>query len=117
MGSARFAISTVSASERGDTLLALVCLVGAAAAGFLLWRDAGIRRPDTLVQGPRVAVLNFAVGDVRRRPSSSLVWERLTLGDVAHEGDAIFVAPAAHAGLQCADGSKLELESNTLIVF
>jgi hypothetical protein len=96
-----------------DWVLALAAGAVAIVAWGLLWvgASAGGRVPSS----PPIASLASSVSDVRRRASGTLVWEELPTGADLSEGDAIFVPPASSATVTFRDGTRLELNENTLV--
>ena len=96
-----------------DWVLALAAGAVAIVAWGLLWLGAsGAGRMPT---SPPIASLASSVSDVRRRASGTLVWEELATGADLSQGDAIFVPPASSATVMFRDGTRLELNENTLV--
>lgn len=96
-----------------DWVLALAAGMVAIGAWGLLW--VGVSRGDRASSSPPIASLASSVSEVRRRASGTLVWEELPAGADLSEGDAIFVPPASGATVMFRDGTRLELNENTLV--
>jgi hypothetical protein len=104
-------------SDQADLALSLVSAVGLAVVTALLLIDpAASRGAPTALSKAEVARLTFALSGVRRRSEQTLVWDDLRVGDALHEGDSMFVSPGASASIVFADGSKVEVDENSLIV-
>ncbi|MHB8873645.1 MAG: FecR domain-containing protein [Myxococcaceae bacterium] len=101
-------------SRYGDALLSLAALAGALlSAGLLMGHAPGPRLGE---QASAIAEVSFASADIRRRPARSLSWEDVSRGAVVHEQDSIFVPPGAAAQITFHDGSRLEIDENSLVV-
>jgi hypothetical protein len=96
-----------------DWVLALAAGAVAIVAWGLLW--VGVPGNGRVPSSPPIASLASSVSDVRRRASGTLVWEELVTGADLSEGDAIFVPPASSATVMFRDGTRLELNENTLV--
>lgn len=107
--------ATVADRQRGfDTALTVLALSIAIVTGILLTlRLAPVApRPDA----PALARVTFRADEVRRRPVGSLVWDGLEAGQELFAEDTVFVPPGGAATLEFADGARLELDANTLVV-
>lgn len=101
---------------RYDFFLALAALAAAALCAAMLQAPSFDTRVTVSNDSPAIASLQFAVSEVRRRPAGSLVWFELDAGDPVFELDSIFVPPRASASFSMKDGSRLEVEENSLVV-
>jgi hypothetical protein len=100
----------------GDLWLSVLCISGTLAICGSLWTDAGTS-PRSASSGTAVGALAKASADVRRRPARALFWEVLRPGDRLYDRDAVFVPPGVDAKVELQDGSRLELDQDTLTVF
>ncbi len=57
-----------------------------------------------------------ATGEVKRRPPTTLGWERLRAPMLVFDGDAVFVPPGAETSLRFDDGTELDLDERSLVV-
>ena len=96
-----------------DWLLALASLGGALACAWLLVADRSVP-PRPQRELPEVATLSLARAEVRRRAVGTLGWSDLELSARVHDLDSVFVPPGSAAGLTFDDGSRLELDENSL---
>ncbi len=90
-------------------------MAGMLAAGFpLFWSNT---HPDRINSSEQIAVrVEFISHEAKKRPAQTLVWEQLWVGDCAQHGDAVFVPPGSHAVFRFPDGSRLDVEQNSLFV-
>lgn len=75
-----------------DWILSAAALVLALACALLLNRPAIPHPVGWEPPTPQAGLLDFEVGEVRRRPAGSLVWYSAEPGDTLFLGDALFVA-------------------------
>jgi hypothetical protein len=101
-------------SSRDDLVLSALCVAGIIAVTITLATD--LRASPVAVDAPAVATLTFANAEVRRRPNRTLVWDVLQAGDAARRRDTIFVPPGSSAVFAFQDGSKLEIDQNSLVL-
>ncbi|HYX92148.1 MAG TPA: hypothetical protein VE782_11330 [Myxococcaceae bacterium] len=95
-----------------DWVLALAAFAIAAVAWTFLWVVPPEGKASSAVP---IASLATSVSEVRRRASGTLVWEEISAGADLAQGDAIFVPPTSGATVMFRDGTRLELDENTLV--
>jgi FecR protein len=96
-----------------DWVLALAAFVIAAVAWTMLW--VGAPSGGKASSSAPIATLASSVSEVRRRASGTLVWEEISTGTDLAQGDAIFVPPTSGATVMFRDGTRVELDENTLV--
>jgi hypothetical protein len=82
---------------------------------FLSFRGLGDgARASTRAQP--LGTVESVVNDARRRPDGVLAWSPVRGGSEVHDGDALFVGADSEAVVVYADGSRLEIEPNSMVV-
>ena len=102
-------------SRYGDAALSLAGLAGAAISAVLVLSGPP-PGPGPGTQANVIAEVSFASSDIRRRQARSLSWDDISRGAPVHEQDSIFVPPGAGAQITFANGSRLDLDENSLVV-
>jgi hypothetical protein len=102
-------------SRYGDAALSLAGLAGAALSAVLVL-SAPAAGPGVGKEAQVIAQVSFASSDIRRRPARSLSWDDISHGAEVREQDSIFVPPGAGAQITFVNGSRLELDENSLVV-
>lgn len=97
-----------------DWALALSAAAVALITGIMV--TGAYRRDTALETSTPIGTLAFLISDGRRRPAGSLVWYDLQAGDRVYALDSIFVPARSAASFLLADGSRLEVDENTLVV-
>ncbi len=106
-------MSLVARRADPDPVLALAALAVAVTAAYALWTGDAVRPPER--DAPPLAEVAHAVSDVKRRQAGELMWQEAERGAALRAGDALFVAPGGSAQVAFLDGTRLDLEGNTLI--
>ena len=89
-------------------------LIAASSMVLLLTRRAPVPHPEA---APRViAHLTSPSSEVRRRAAHTLLWETLAPGSEVRDQDTVFVPPQADAEISFLDGTRLELDENSLVL-
>ncbi len=104
-----------AAAGYGDGLLSLLGLAGAALSIALLL-SAHAPGPRGGEESEAIARVSFASAGVRRRPVGSLSWDDLSRGAVVRDRDSVFVPPGVEAQVTFGDGSRLDIDENSLVV-
>jgi hypothetical protein len=107
--------------ERDRTLWTDLLLAGAGSVGLAFAVAASFSNlappPRAAASdAPTVAHLQRALGEVRRRPEASLVWERIAPGDPVRRLDAVYVPDESEAVLLFGDGARVEVDENSLVI-
>jgi len=99
----------------GEIAVVVGCLAGLVWVGFKVVEP---RRSEaaTLGDAPVIAKVEKATDGVRRRPNQTLVWYDLTTGESLQRRDMVFVGPEASAVVVFEDGTRLDIDSDSLIV-
>jgi len=106
----------------GDrTLLTDLVLTGIGAAALCVVLTVVFSRPA--VSSAKSAEAKTVIGQVqqssnqvRRRSQGILVWNDLRTGEAVYESDAVYVAEDSQAVVTLEDGSRVEIDENSLVV-
>ena len=96
-----------------DWALSLLSLAGAL---FCTWLLAQHHEENAARSEAPIATLTLARAQVRRRPLGLLAWNHLDPGAAVYDLDSVFVPPGSAASLTFENGSRLEVEENSLVV-
>jgi len=94
-------------------VVSLFCIIGAGLSGYLLYCD--LFQISLGGRGKTMAVVENQNALVKRRASSSYLWNRTQKGQDIYQRDSILVGPESSAALRLKEGSLLEIGENSLI--
>lgn len=94
--------------------VALLCVIGAAYTGHILWRD--FNEGGRAGQGAPVGKIEKREAKVRRKGKASYVWSNVQLNENLYKRDSIQTAAGSAAAVRLSDGSLLEMGENSLVV-
>src|SRR4051812_12772962 len=97
-----------------NVAITLLCLAGASAAGYHLYLD--FYESGGLNRTAPVATLIHSESQVKRKASSSFVWERAHSAESLYRKDSVQSGPASSALIQMKNGTRVELGENSLVI-
>jgi len=110
--------ATAEVQFRGLILDGLLCaLATIALAGVMYFGVFSFSPRAVAAEAKTIARLEQLSGEVRRRSARQLVWRALQAEDGVAAGDAIFVEPDSEAVFLLEDGTRLEVDESSLLVF
>lgn len=103
------------ASNRRDSVIALLCAAAIAMTGYSLYLDstARLEAGDAAPAG----LVDFRSGDTHRRYADRALWEGLDAGDIVYNRNSIRTGDANSGALiRLNDDTRIELDQATMIV-
>ena len=95
-------------------VVSILCLCGAGAGGFSLYRDFNASGVAGL--GAPLASVERRESKVRRKAASNYVWTAVRPKENLYRRDSIQTASGSAARIQYVDGSRVEIGENSLVV-
>jgi hypothetical protein len=72
---------------------------------------------QTVNVAPSIGKVNSSTNDIRYKDAGSLVWSKAEQTQSIHLGDSLFTGEKSHVDIQLKDGSKINLEQNSMMTF
>lgn len=95
-------------------IVSLLCLAGAGAGGAFLYSD--INSAGRAGVGKPVGQVSSREAQVRRKQSSSFVWNNVQMNEDLYKKDSIQTGKGSAVSIKLPDGSVLDMGENSLIV-
>lgn len=96
-----------------DILLVLVCLSICATSLWFFWKD--LNSSSTRNDIDKIATIHFKRNISQRKFNDRVVWERLQQDSELYNNDVIRTSDGAEAVIMFNDGTKVDLNENTMI--
>ena len=96
-----------------DVLLVLVCLSICATSLWFFWKD--LNSSSTRNDIEKIATIHFKRNISQRKFNDRVVWERLQQDSELYNNDVIRTSEGAEAVVMFSDGTKVDLNENTMI--
>lgn len=96
-----------------DILLVLLCLSVCATSLWFFWKD--LNSSSTRNDIEKIATIHFKRNISQRKFNDRVVWERLQQDSELYNNDVIRTSDGAEAVVMFSDGTKVDLNENTMI--
>lgn len=84
---------------------------------YLLYDDSLLFPVNKVQSLEQIGQVSITVKDVRKKSLTNFMWLPSTQQDVVYQGDSIFTGDDSEASVQLADGTVVEVKSNSLVAF